>query len=59
MTKMPDKKKNDAFEQKAEASIGRFIRLLVIVAAGIVAVGGALYLHRYWSLLPGYHVFQG
>ena len=44
--------------QRAEALIGKFVRILVFVAAGIVAVGGALFLQHYRRLSPGYHIFQ-
>ena len=45
-------------EQRAETFIGRLVRFLVIAAACIVAVGGTLYLHHYWRLSPGYHIFK-
>jgi uncharacterized membrane protein len=52
-------KERDEFpEQRAEAFIGKLVRFLVIAAACIVAVGGTLYLHHYWRLTPGYHIFQ-
>ena len=50
--------KDESSEQKTERLIGNLVRMMVIGAAGIVALGGALYLYRYGRLSPGYRVFQ-
>jgi uncharacterized membrane protein len=51
--------KNDFSKPKGDAIIGKLVRMLVIAAACIVAVGGAFYLPNYWASSPGYSIFRG
>lgn len=46
-------------DDQVEQILGNLLRGGVILAAGIVAVGGVLYLMRYGANSPNYHVFHG
>jgi uncharacterized membrane protein len=46
-------------DRRVENIIGNLLRVGVMVAACIVAVGGALYLYRRAGAAPLYHAFQG
>lgn len=46
-------------EQQFEQFLGNFLRVGVMLSAGIVAVGGALYLMKHGMEPPNYRVFQG
>lgn len=46
-------------DQQVEQVVGDLLRGGVIVAAGVVLVGGIIYLARYGALLPDYRVFRG
>jgi uncharacterized membrane protein len=46
-------------EQQVEEIVGNLLRSGVILAATVVALGGALYLIRHGGATPDYHVFQG
>jgi uncharacterized membrane protein len=47
----------DARDERVEQMIGRLLRLGVLLAALVVAVGGALLLVQYGHLPAGFHVF--
>jgi uncharacterized membrane protein len=44
---------------RTEIIIGALLRLGVLLAAGVVAVGAAIYLVRHGGSAPEYHAFQG
>jgi len=46
-------------DEQVEQILGNLLRGGVILAAGVVAVGGVLYLMRYGANSPNYHVFHG
>jgi len=44
-------------EWKTELRIGKFIRIILLVATGVTVAGGALYLHHFGNSVPHYTVF--
>jgi len=46
-------------DELLEQMLGNLLRGGVSLAAGVVAVGGVLYLIRYGANSPNYHVFHG
>jgi uncharacterized membrane protein len=46
-------------DQRVEAIVGNLLRLGVSLAAGVVLLGGVLYLLHHGSVAPDYHVFRG
>ncbi len=46
-------------DEQVEQIIGNLLRTGVILAAGVVVVGGVLYLIRYGADAPNYRVFRG
>ncbi len=46
-------------EKRFESLIGTLLRVGVILAAAVVATGGALYLLKYGAVKPDYRIFHG
>jgi uncharacterized membrane protein len=46
-------------DQRVEARIGTLLRVGVVLAAAIVALGGAIYLTRHGAESPAYQIFRG
>jgi len=46
-------------EHEFEILLGNLLRIGVMMSAGIVAVGGVLYLLRHGMERPSYHIFRG
>jgi len=46
-------------DDKTEAMIGNVLRLGVLIAGSVVAVGGLIYLFRHGTEVPNYQVFRG
>jgi uncharacterized membrane protein len=46
-------------DQRVEERIGTLLRVGVVLAAAIVAIGGAIYLARHGGEMPAYQVFRG
>ena len=45
-------------DEQVEQIVGNLLRGGVILAAGVVAIGGVLYLIHYGTTSPNYHVFR-
>jgi uncharacterized membrane protein len=46
-------------DQRTEKVIGALLQAGVLLAAAVVVLGGLVFLARYGSTIPSYHVFQG
>ena len=46
-------------DQKMEAAMGSLLRWGVVLSAGLVAIGGILYLFQFGGLPPHHQVFRG
>ncbi|MBF2076213.1 MAG: DUF1634 domain-containing protein [Synechococcales cyanobacterium C42_A2020_086] len=46
-------------DEQIEQTVGNLLRFGVLLAAGVVALGGVLYLFRYGNTTPDYHIFRG
>jgi uncharacterized membrane protein len=46
-------------DEQVEQIVGNLLRGGVLLAAGVVVIGGVLYLIRYGATSPNYHIFHG